>query len=184
MTDYLYYETALADVIGAPIRLIRSFRLVKFEKNTHWGFCRGEIAYNEDGVTELLKALKIKLPKKKPKTEGDMTIVLLLEKTRVPMVDPVQLGSAAIVYKPRQQYLRVRKSTRNKHYIFAEWYETENIPVGAKFQGDQGNLRVEVSNGELFVQGMLIECAHVQQDLWRLVGRAPRSRRDRTMFER
>lgn len=65
--------------------------------------------------------------------------------------------------------LRVEARTRNRHIIMA-W--VDDPTPGAEL------VRVQVPDSKNFVAGQSIRAVHVEEDLWELTSRCPRSRRD------
>lgn len=119
-----------------------------------WKEMGGEIRLTLEGVIRVMEGLG---------QEVAYDLEYVSKKALVPGLSPPLV--------PKKARLMVTQVTRNRHIVLAQ----ENP--------DQDEQRVQVRDGRKFAVGMVLECQHVEDDLWELIGRAPRGPRDGAMME-
>ena len=172
-SDQEYSEAQLAAEMGVDRSLLRKVRQAQLKEDEDYKTKNGAIILTEKAITFLKKALFRKKPPQPadgPPTAADeadpeladafyKAVAEAAEKARVEdMVKkpPLMLSDGV-------QTLILFKKYRNKHI------------VGAHLEGQL--VRVQVKNSQNFKRGMELPCVHVEQDLWKFVGRAPRGRK-------
>lgn len=167
MTAYTVAETRLARVLGAPRKTLRTLREAQLNRED-WSLDGGEIRLTVEGTDRLLTALGYW--QDQPKKERPALLAAIARAAAAAADEKTGAPTA----EDETRVLTVESQTRNKHVVMA-WV---NEPTA------QAELvRVQVRDGRNFVEGMQIRARHVEEDLWELVGRAPRSRRDNPLRE-
>lgn len=150
-----YGEQRLVTAIGTHRDVIRELRAALVE-GEDWEMQANEVTYSEEGVRKVLGKLRVRLPEKRTRVPGGMTMCALLAAC---------VSDAELLHGAETATLTVTGLTRNKHLLLAE-----------AAAGKTGPLRVRVQSAEKFVVGMEVKCRHVHDDLWELVGHCPRFR--------
>ena len=161
MAELTISETRLARVLGAPRKTVRELREELLLEGGEWGLVGGEIRLSDMGARKLLK----KLGAAKEHAEG-------LLRAAGGQGGQEEAAGASEAKEPDGDVLEVSHVTRNRHIVMC-WL---NEPAA-----HADLVRVQVRDSKNFAEGQRIRCRHVEEDLWELVGRAPRSRRDDPM---
>jgi hypothetical protein len=165
MTGYTVAETRLARVLGAPRKTLRVLREAHLRAED-WRLDGGEVRLTVEGTDRLLEVLEYW--KSQPKKDRP---TLLAGIARAAAADLAEKDGGP-AEPDGSMVLTVESQTRTRHVVMA--WVNEPTPQAEL-------VRVQVRDGRNFVEGMRIRARHVDEDLWELVGRAPRSRRDDPM---
>lgn len=147
-------EADLAKRLGLPRPTLRKIRADKLQEGKEWAEEGGEVHLTLQGGKKVLEA--VGAFQGAEKKAGDVEQLLGLS------------------VKDELLVLTVEGRTRNRHIVMA-WVD-DPAPRAEL-------VRVQVRDNRNFVEGMRVRARHVEEDLWELVGRCPRSRRDDPMRE-
>jgi len=179
MSEFAYSETRVADKMGIARATVRTARLTALVEGDDWRMDHHEVIYCAEGVQALLKALGVRIPKKRARTAGGMTLEKLLRNSLAEMPAAPAPTTQAVLWRPLDQVLVVRRLTKNRRILLAEATDAALAPKGVRYRGEGiGLLRVQVRDNRRFSVGMAIPCRHVQADLWEMTGPLPRGPRD------
>lgn len=149
----MYLEARVAERLGLCRDFVKKRRREVLDRGREW-FMRGnEVFYTEDGVRKMVDCLGVKLPEKRPRVAGGMSMQGLLSAARAGRVED-DSGLSEI---------EVTGTTKNK-----------SIVLGVDATGQEA--RVIVNNNENFVCGMIMTCRKENSGAWTFVGRCPRWR--------
>lgn len=172
-TQTVFKEKDLSEKLGIPRDTFKKARADKLEEGRDWFKREGAICITARsifrvlvtvGVTEITSAMQ----------EAIMACAFTSTEPEAP---PECLHKA----NPTESLL-VHSKPRNSRIVMAEIPRKVNTPKGKYYVPESGVVRVRVRSNKNFVAGMIIQCTCVQEDLWDLVGRAPRGRRDPRMY--
>jgi len=166
-----YSEKDLAASMGVDRDLLRQIRQAKFKEGEDFRKKGRAIILTEKALHTIKKVLfgkKPPQPAERPPVAPDApdpemveayedTIEQAAQKARI---DENSGKKPPLLLGPEVHTLIMHKKYRNKRIIGA-------------YLGDK-LMRVEVRNSHHFKRGMELPCVHVQQDLYKFVGKAPR----------
>jgi hypothetical protein len=202
MTQFVVSEARLTKKLGLPRKVVREQRDYALLKGTDWQEEGGEVRLTRAGTMALMESLGLFGVDADASEQAALAAPVLAEASvggeQAVIGDRLSVvgaeGPASLETTPGRgpaipegdvgadaqgeskalalAVLEVDARTRNKRIVMA-WV---NDPAPRAEL-----VRVQVRDSKNFVAGMRIECRHVEEDLWELVGRCPRSRRDDPM---
>jgi hypothetical protein len=170
LSVFVISEARLAKRVGVPRLRIKTWRELTLQEGCQWAKVDGEVRLTNLAAIEALAHVGF-FPAGCPRHAwGIKSAEVLAHATASPSL-PVVADAADV---PALEVLRCERATKNRRVIEA-W---RDVPTpGAEL------VRVSVHDSRNFCEGMRFRARHVEEDLWELVGRCPRSRRENLMAD-
>jgi len=194
MSEFQYLEGRVAESLGISAATLRKGRKLFLVEGETWGLVEFEkkrrVAYTMTGLVRLVKGMQDSAEfgarASGAVQAGDLSAVMESALVRAASIEKREAVEEAPAVKLLEApwacpeaVLVVERLTKNRRILLAKiddlWIAEHGYGFFHSIGTDpRGLMRVRVRETKNFINGMPVECRHVQLDLWECTARMPR----------